>query len=162
MMFNNRNICIRIAALSDLPQICGLYEEFYAYNAALQPDYYRAGKETGAYPRAVITGDSGAIFVAADQDDRIVGFVHIESGKTQAFSSLVEHNYVEVIDIIVTRNHRNQGIGAMLMERVKEWGISKDLDYIELFVLSDAKGEIAFYEREGFKEMSKTMRAPLK
>lgn len=66
-----------------------------------------------------------------------------------------------MIDIIVTEAYRKKGIGSQLIKVVKQWGKSRRLDYIELFVLSDAQGEIVFYEHENFQAVSHTMRCPL-
>lgn len=40
---------IRLAGRNDVPEICGLYNEFFAYNSAQQPRYYQKSIETGQY-----------------------------------------------------------------------------------------------------------------
>ncbi len=40
---------IRLAAPDDIEPICRLYDEFFAYNAEQQPQYYAAAKEGGEY-----------------------------------------------------------------------------------------------------------------
>ena len=44
------------------------------------------------------------------------------------------------------------------MAAAKKWAKERNLDYIELFVLSNAEEANAFYEREGFETVSRTMR----
>lgn len=151
----------RIAILSDLPSICKLYNEFYAYNASLQPKYCNAGQENGAYPQSVIESNESEIFVAINENDEIVGLIHVEKSKTPPYSSLVTHEYVEVIDLIVSEKYRQKGIGTMLMKEVKNWSKSLGSDYIELFVLTNAESAKKFYEHEGFDVVSQTMRYPL-
>lgn len=45
---------IRLAIINDIPEICGLYNSFFAYNANQQPQYYKQVMETGKYPKSVI------------------------------------------------------------------------------------------------------------
>jgi len=47
------------------------------------------------------------------------------------------------------------------MNVAKEWSKMRNLDYIELFVLSNAKNENLFYEHYGFDIVSHTMRYKL-
>jgi len=148
---------IRLADLNDINPIRELYNEFYAYNANLQPQYYNAATENGVYPQSTIESESVDIFVAVE-NYVIVGFIHVREAQTLPYPPIVQHRYAEVVDLIVTESQRRHGIGSALMEAVKNWSKTRDLDYIELFVLAEASGEIQFYERENFKTVSHTMR----
>lgn len=55
---------IRTATTGDLESICLLNEEFWLYNAGLQPNYYKATKDTGDYARNVILNDTSDILLA--------------------------------------------------------------------------------------------------
>lgn len=151
---------IRLATLSDIKPICQLYNEFFACNAGLQPEYYKAGEEKGGYPKSVITSECDDIFLAV-KNNTVVGLIHVREAQTPPFNSIVPHKYTEVIDIIVTASYRKRGIGSMLMDAAKQWSKTRNLDYIEILVLSDAKGEFLFYEHEGFVTVSHTMRCVL-
>lgn len=153
----------RVAILHDIPAICKLYEEFYAYNAELQPKYYNAVEEKGTYPQSVIENENSHIFVSVDEynNDKITGFIHIEKSKTSPYPSVAVHEYVEVIDLIVLANYRQKGTGSLLMSEAKKWGKSLGLEYIELLVLTNAESAKKFYEHEGFEVVSQTMRYDL-
>ena len=151
---------IRLATLRDVEQICRLYGEFFAYNAALQPEYCKAAQESGEYPKSVIADENADILIAA-RDDTIVGFVHIRKAQTPPFSSVVPHSYAEIIDYLVAAPYRKQGIGAKLMDLAKRWSKAQNLDYIELCVLSNAQEALEFYQRNDFVTVSHTMRCPL-
>jgi len=150
----------RLATLDDIQQICSLYNEFFAYNAGLQPEYCKAAKEIGEYPKSVIADESAAILVAVE-GSVIIGFVHIRKAQTPPFGSVVPHNYAEIIDYFVAASCRGKGIGAKLMNFAKQWSKAKNLEYIELSVLSNAREAIHFYERENFSVASYTMRCKL-
>lgn len=151
---------VKVATHNDIEPICQLYNEFFAYNARLQPEYYKAGNESGEYPKSVIEGEGSDIFLAVE-NDKIVGFIHVREAQTPTFDSIVPHKYAEVIDLIVTAPCREKGIGSKLMDAAKQWCKRRNLDYIELFVLSNAKSEFLFYEHEGFVTVSHTMRCTL-
>ena len=151
---------IKLATHDDIEQICLLYNEFYAYNAALQPEYCNAAKESGKYPESVIADENADIIVAVE-NNTIVGFVHVREAKTPPYASVVPHNYAEIIDFIVTASCREKGVGSKLMDAAREWGKARSLDYIELFVLTNAKEAYAFYQRYGFDTKSHTMRYAL-
>lgn len=72
---------IRRATLSDIDPVCGLYDEFLAYNARLQPKYYKAGKEAGDYPKSVIASEDANIFIAAE-NGAACGLIHVRRAQT--------------------------------------------------------------------------------
>ncbi len=150
----------RLATPEDIPALCRLYEDFFACNAALQPGYYRAGQERGAYPESVVAADDADIIVAAEVG-AILGFLHIRQAHTPPFDAFVPHQYAEIVDLFVAAPHRETGVGTKLMETAKQWARARELDYIELFVLSNAKDAIRFYTQGGFAEVSQTMRFTL-
>ena len=151
---------IRLATLNDIEPICRLYNEFFAYNAQLQPKYCNAGKEYGEYPASVIENSDSDIFLAVNAGS-IVGLIHVREAKTPPFDSIVQHKYAEIIDLIVTASFREKGVGSLLLDTAKKWSKARNLDYIELIVLSNAKAAIHFYDREGFDIVSHTMRSEI-
>lgn len=151
---------IRLATLNDINPICGLYDEFFAYNAGLQPKYYKAAKEGGEYPKSVIASEDSDIFIAVS-DGAVAGLIHVKEARTPPYDAIAPHKYAEIIDFIVTASCRRKGIGSALMDAAKQWSRARNLDYIELFVLSEAEGEFLFYKREGFVTVSHTMKCAL-
>ena len=151
---------IRHAVHSDIEQICLLYNEFFAYNAEIDPVYCRAGKEYGEYPKSVIESSDSDLIVAV-LGDEIIGFIHIKEGKTPPYDALMQNHYAQIIDFIVTAAYRKQGAGTKLMDAAKQWANERELDYIELFVLQGAVGERRFYENADFAPVMQTMRCML-
>lgn len=147
----------RLAKIDDLPSLKKLYEEFYAYNAALQSNYYVPAIENGDYPQSVINGGCGNIFIA-ETEGIVVGFIHVEISETPPFPSVMSHKYASIIDFFVKQSYRRLGIGNALLKCVKEWANEEKLDYIELLVLDENTIGKKFYELEGFQTSSRTMR----
>ena len=151
---------VRLATLNDVKQLCCLCTEFFAYNAALQPEYCKAAIADGKYPEVVIKDEKADMLIAIE-NGIIVGFMHVIESKTPPYESIVPHDYAEVVAFMVTASCRRKSVGTALMDAAKEWGRARNLDYIELTVLSNAKEANAFYERYGFDVKSHIMRCAL-
>ncbi len=148
---------IRLATHDDINAINDLYTEFFAYNAEQQPQYYVATKESGEYPVSVIDSNKGDIIVA-ETENMIVGLVHVEEDATPPYPSVLSHKFVCIVDFIVNKQYRKNGIGQLLLEKVKDWAKARKLEYIELMVLENNVIGKSFYEREHFVTVSRTMR----
>jgi ribosomal protein S18 acetylase RimI-like enzyme len=151
---------VRLAEAKDIPDICRLYNEFYMYNAAQQPLYYRQAEETGNYPRNVLESGTEDLLVAAEGGG-LIGLLHIMEEKTPPYPSLVRHHYAVIMELYVTEAFRGRGAGRELLEAAKQWAKARELDYLELNVLEENKNGIRFYLREKFKAVSQTMRYTL-
>ncbi len=148
---------IRKAILDDLPGIIKLYDEFFRYNHTLQPSYYCAASSNEDYPKETIRNETADLLVA-ENDGNLIGMLHIRESSTPPYDAFVPHRFSEIVDFIVTESERNKGIGQKLLDAAKEWTAERNLDYIELFVLSDAKNENRFYKNQGFRATSETLR----
>ena len=151
---------VRLATLDDIGNLCHLFTDFFAYNAVLQPDYCNAAVEDGKYPEVVIKDKKAGLLIAIE-NGRIVGFMHVIESKTPPYASVVQHNYVEVMAFMVDASCRRKGVGSKLMNAAKQWGKARDLDYIELTALSNAKEANAFYQNYGFDTKAHVMRCVL-
>lgn len=151
---------IRLANHSDIPSICMLYEKFYEYNAEQQPNCYLAAKESGGYPKGVIDGSNGDIFVAEEHGE-ILGFIHVEQEATPPYASVAHHKFTTIVDFYVDPQYRKKGIGKALLEKVKSWAKERSLDYLELFVLEENRIGQCFYNRENFVSALRALRYPL-
>ena len=69
---------IRLATLHDIDAICPLYQQFYETNSKQQPMYYCNAEENGSYPKGVLNGTNGDIFIAETQNE-MISFIHVEA-----------------------------------------------------------------------------------
>jgi len=144
---------IRAATQNDIEALSSLLTEFFAYNANLEPMYCNANIESGEYPKTIIESDD-ADFLIAEENGIVLGFIHINQAKTPPYDSIVPHNYAEIMAFMVTASFRQQGIGDKLIEAAKKWSVERNLDYIELTSLANAKEATGFYDKQGFVAMS--------
>jgi len=148
---------IRLATFNDIEELCLLYRAFFAYNAKMQPKYYKEGEIIEDYPKSVILSKEEDIFVAVN-DNVIIGFIHIQENETPPYESYVSYKYAEIIEFFIAEEFRKQGIGSKLFNSVKEWSKKRGGSYIEAMVLTNARGEIKFYEKKAFKTKMHIMR----
>ena len=151
---------IRLLGLDGIGQLKSLYGDFFAYNAKLQPKYYKESVISEEYPKSVILSKEDDIFVAV-RDGIIVGFIHVQENKTPPYDSYVPYRYAEIIELFVAGEFRKLGIGAKLFDAVKVWSKGRGLAYIEAMVLAEAEGEIMFYEKKEFKKRAHIIRCEL-
>ena len=151
---------VRMADVNDIPPISRLYDEFFEYNHSQQPSFCAATKESGQYPKSVVEGTTGGIFVAEtdETEHTVIGFIHIEEDKTLPYPSVIPHRFATIVDFYVAPKHRKRGVGKALLEKAKEWAASRGLEYLELFVLEENEIGKRFYQREKFVTASRTMR----
>jgi len=156
-MNNMPGINIRLAQIGDIVAISRLYDDFYKYNNMQQPYFSAEVKENGDYPKSVIEGTNGDIFVS-EINGEIVGFIHVEEGKTPPYPSVIQHKFACITDFYVMPDYRKRGIGKLLLGKAKEWSINRGLEYMELLVLEENEIGKSFYEKEQFRNFSHTMR----
>lgn len=94
---------------------------------------------------------------AGNPDERII--VAELSGRVVAWTSVavIDHFYtpvyVEVSGFVVDSRCRSQGIGAMLMDKVKEWARAKGVGLVRLRANVLRVDAHRFYGRQGFEKM---------
>ncbi|MFQ6077792.1 MAG: GNAT family N-acetyltransferase [Thermodesulfobacteriota bacterium] len=60
-------------------------------------------------------------------------------------------------NLAVKQNFRRSGVGRSLIKRAHQWAVDKGLAQVELNVWEFNEGAIAFYEKLGYKTMSRKM-----
>ncbi|CDL85847.1 GNAT family N-acetyltransferase [Xenorhabdus cabanillasii] len=148
---------IRTASMQDLDAISSLYNILFSEMAALQPDRLRDVEQDREFIISSINDDKFYLLVAEDDNGNIKGFCIAQENKTPPFNSIIPRTYCYIIDLIVSRDVRSQGIGQQLLAEIKKWAKENNHTHLELNVLSENVAATRFYEREGYKEISKLM-----
>lgn len=146
---------LRKAVIHDIDKILLLCKEQFQVMADLQPYLNQDGEQDKMFIESIITDTNSDIFVAEEADE-IIGFISVFEKEASDFSFRVKRRYAYVMDIIVTKDFRGNGIATELMLMAKNWALEKGLEYIELTVLANNSAK-AFYKKFGFEDTVHTM-----
>lgn len=148
---------IEIATLNDLIDIKKLYELLFSDMAKLQPEYFRPATQDDDFIKSIIVSERNDILIAKEKK-QILGFALVQEQTTPPYHCFVFHRYAYLMDIVIDPAQRNQGVGKELFKEIKKWAKMKNLEYIELSVLTQNRNAIGMYEKIDFVECSKVMR----
>ncbi|MGZ9583513.1 N-acetyltransferase family protein [Paenibacillus marinisediminis] len=151
---------IRLAHTYDIPSIKELYLELIADMTELQPSYLSPAAQDDAFIANMIIAEN-ASFLLLEDSERIIGFVLVQELDTPSHDQATYQRYAYLTDLVITNRYRSQGLGTHLLEAAKQWAKRRNLDYIELDVLSENTPAIQLYERYSFTETMRTMRCSL-
>ncbi|HET6381429.1 MAG TPA: GNAT family N-acetyltransferase [candidate division Zixibacteria bacterium] len=95
--------------------------------------------------QALMAVDAGAVFVAVDERDRPVGWVHVE----------VQHHLTSertglVAGLVVDERARGRGIGLDLLRRAEEWALQRGCRTMRVASRVTRERAHRFYLREGY------------
>ena len=93
----------------------------------------------------------------AEEEGTVIGFSHVMILKQKEVACLRPQTVVYIQDLDVMESERSRGIGTLLMNASKEYGKKYGADFIRTQVFPQNTAGIRFYERNGFREMMKTI-----
>ena len=97
-----------------------------------------------------ITTEKNFVFIASQMTTgEIVGFVTVYEG----YALYAEGAFGTMAELYVKPSYRSQGIGKMLIQKVKDFGNGRGWKRLEVTTppLPQFDATLAFYEREGFE-----------
>lgn len=150
---------LRLANENDVENIYALNTELFKVLNNLDEKTYNPY----AFPQDMILSlinSKRSDYILCEEDDKIIGYVLIEEGSTPSdkIVSFKKNNYAVIDEIIILPEYRMKGYGKILMDEATNWAKNRNLSSIELYVLANNYGAIAFYENDGFEEFQKKMR----
>lgn len=151
---------IRTAGNQDITEIENLYSQLFSAMAALQPDFIRPASVDRAFIKRNIEETESDILIA-QENDCTKGFLLIQEKETPPYACFVPHRYAYIMDISVDECSRGKGVGTMLLQQAVVWAKERNLEYIELGVLTGNEEADRLYEKMGFTDVQKTMRCRL-
>ncbi len=85
------------------------------------------------------------VLVCVDDNRKVIGWIH---GFIRTI--LQDRISVEIEGFVVTRRHRRNGVGSLLLEKMEEWAASHGISKISLGTNVKRKPAHKFYCRRGF------------
>jgi ribosomal protein S18 acetylase RimI-like enzyme len=96
--------------------------------------------------------------------DGCIGYLAFDEGVpcglVGCYTEEYEPDRGQVVSMWVDSGFRKTGVGRLLLEGLREWGISRGLRELRLLVTSVNPGAQAFYERLGFRLTGMTQPYP--
>ena len=130
------------ATIEDLPELADLLAELFTKEADFRPDQ---SKQLRGLRLILEQPNKGRIFVLRSYG-KLLGMINLLFTISTAEGGAV----IILEDLIIVQDHRNQGLGAQLLEYALDFARQKDFQRITL--LTDRLDEPAkkFFERYGF------------
>jgi|LSQX01.1.fsa_nt_gb ribosomal protein S18 acetylase RimI-like enzyme len=132
---------VRKATHNDISAISELYREQFREMAKLIPDFIKEGDQSVGFLEKTISDDVSDILVY-ENDGIVVGFILLQAKERPDFDFMLPGKYCYIMDVIVTKAHRNKGFGTALM--INRWRLLNHLSLIRLlfltpFILTEVK-----------------------
>ncbi len=157
-------ISFRKATADDYDSLCELFNEMDALHRDNLPHIFEkpdgAARENDYYLGLI--ADENVALLVAEAGGNLVGFVHAIVRDAPVMPVFVPRRYAIVDGIVVKSGFQNHGIGRILMDKMQEWTIAKGATSIELNVYEFNETAISFYERLGYRTLSRKMSKELK
>ena len=151
---------IRRAGIDDVEQLRLLYQELEEDGVRYQPEHFVVGERSNEFFQSVFESADQDILVA-EEDGKILGFSHVMILEQKKVACLKPETLVYIQDLDVLESRRSQGIGTLLMEASKRYGKELGVDFIRTQVFPQNIDGMRFYEKNGFREMMKTIESSL-
>ena len=152
---------VRSARRDDWPAARDLLRQVDDLHAALAPDYFRsAPRDDGDWVR-LLEEDHGAVFVAEVGDREAVGVLVARIYDTPDNPGMVPRRRLHIETVVVCRKHRRRGVGRRLMDEGTAWGRSHGAVEVVLTTWVGNDDAEAFYQRLGYRVLSRVLCAPI-
>lgn len=150
---------IRKAKERDIAGINALLYQVHRIHAEGRPDIFRLGnkKYNDDELRAIISNDTTPIFVAVNEEEKVLGYAFCIYQATKGNPSLCDRKTVYIDDLCVDATERGQHIGTALYDYVKEQAKSEGCVAVTLNVWCLNEGAMRFYEKLGMKPLKVVM-----
>jgi len=151
---------VRRARPEDWPGVQALLREVDELHASLAPAYFRtAPRADGEWGRLLV--DSTAQALVALVREQPVGFLSLRIYDTPTDPSVVPRRRGHVETLVVSVGHRRRGLGRRLLMEASRWARAQGAVEMVLTTWAGNRAADAFYERLGYRVLSRVLHAPL-
>lgn len=150
---------IRRAKEADIKRILELLGQVLEIHAKIRPDIFVSGttKYSEEDLKEMIADDEKPIFVAADDEDRVMGYSFCQLKSPAFTSTMVPHKSLFIDDLCVDEKFRGQHIGEKLFEYVKKEAKRLGCYEVTLCVWKGNDSAESFYEKMGMTTKERMM-----
>ncbi|MBR4801138.1 MAG: GNAT family N-acetyltransferase [Clostridia bacterium] len=144
---------IRKAKKHDIPKLIDLLSQVLEIHASIRPDIFISGttKHTTKQLEEMIEAESQTIYVAVDDDDKVVGYAFCKLREPSPSNNVRPFKSIMIDDLCIDASMRGKGVGKALVEHVKTEARNLGCYEIVLAVWEGNDDAKAFYEKMGMK-----------
>lgn len=152
------DVNIRKAKTKDVDEISGLQDKLIEYHHKLRKGEIEPWEELVSshkdlwkeFAKTAIRSYKKVIFVAVDNDNKIVGYTAGMIKKNIPIFKIKKLGYIN--DLFVIKKYRNKGIAEKLLKTIEKWFKSKNIKYVE--VSADTKNKLGqkVWHKFGFED----------
>ena len=153
------DIKVRRARNTDMERIDDLLSQVLMLHHKGRPDLFKPNcrKYTDDQLLCLIADDTRPIFVAVDEDDRVLGYSFCIITEQKNNNILTDMKTLYIDDLCVDEKIRGQHIGTILYEYVKSYAKEIGCYNLTLNVWACNESAMKFYERCGLHIQKKGM-----
>ena len=150
---------IRRAENKDIDKLIELLQQVLELHAKIRPDIFICGttKYTRVELENMVLDDNNPIYVAVDDEDKVVGYAFCELREQPFHNNMVPFKSLFIDDLCVDESARGQRIGYQLFEHVKVEAKRLGCYEVQLDVWAGNDNAEAFYEKLGMKTKERRM-----
>lgn len=146
----------------DWPGVAALLREIDELHAALAPSFFRSAPRAELEWRRLLADAHAAGFVVPGPGpEPVVGVVMVRVYDTPAEPSMQPRRRGHVETLVVGARSRRRGIGRRLLAAASEWARGQGAVEMVLTTWSGNDVADAFYQRLGYRVLSRVLYAPL-
>ncbi len=145
---------VRTATLRDCDVLCALFDELDELHRQARPDMFQSfGKPARTQLQVArwLSETGSTILVAENEEGVIVGLAVLLTRPPSPFAGAVPRKVIELDNIVVRADQRNNKIGRRLLAACVEWARDRKATHVEVAVHAFNRDARRFYESFGFQ-----------
>ena len=143
---------IRRAAERDIPRLHQLLQQVNLVHHIGRPDLFNIGtKYTNEELKAILRDAGRPIFVAADEEDRVMGYAFCIFEEHRGDNIRTDIRTLYIDDLCVDEQLRSGGVGRALYRAVEDFARAQGCYNVTLNVWSCNEKAMGFYEACGLR-----------
>lgn len=145
------DISIRKAQMRDIPALMRLLSEVLELHARIRPDIFISGstKYTNDELCDILKNDDTPVFVAADEDDEVRGYVFCQMKRQPFSTNMHDFKTLFIDDLCIDESCRGAHIGTKLFNYALAYAKEQGCYDLTLNVWEGNDSARAFYEKMG-------------
>ncbi|HVV17357.1 MAG TPA: GNAT family N-acetyltransferase [Polyangia bacterium] len=153
-------VILRRGLHEDWPGVQALLREIDELHAGLAPSFFRSAPRAEIEWRRLLADAHAAAVVAVEQSV-VLGLAAVRVYDTPPEPLMHPRRRGHVETLVVAARHRRRGTGSRLLAGASEWARGRGATEMVLTTWTGNDAADAFYERHGYRVLSRVLYAPL-